>query len=139
MADQLKALLAIEGLSNLLMGIFIAYLAWYYVARDGSKTIDGLASVAAVIFGTVVLQFVAPEVNRWLYPVGLVLGWVSWACVRTLGGAGIGIAIAGLAPDGQKPPAATPEAMRWARLILQLIAGFVGVFGALCIIAYLLA
>ncbi len=139
LADQLKALLAIEGYANLLMGIFIAYLAWYYVARDESKAIDGLASAAAVIFGTVVLQFVAPDVNRWLYPVGLVLGWVGWACIRTLGGAGIGIAIAGLAADDQPPPSATPEARRWARLILQLIAGVVAVFGALSIIAYLLA
>jgi len=66
----------------LALGIFIAYLTWYFVTRFTEFNVAGLSSVAAVVAGGVVVMFLdagaaAGQVqsHRWFYPIGLVIGF----------------------------------------------------------------
>ena len=91
-----------EGLGNLSLGVFLGYMAWYFLSRNASKSIDGLASVAGVIFGAATLQVLSADAGlHWLYPVGLVIGWILWIVVRKVGGEPYGIAMTREAPPRQ--------------------------------------
>jgi len=78
----------------LALGVFIAYLVWYFVTRFASTqfTAAGLTSVVAVVAGGVVEVFLddgakagsIPSQAHWWYPIGLVLGFLAYEIVYTV-------------------------------------------------------
>ena len=83
-----------ESLGNLALGVFLGYMAWYFIARNASKALDGLASVAGVVFGAAVLGLLSPDAGlRWLYPLGLVVGWAVWVVMRLRLGDDVAVAL----------------------------------------------
>jgi hypothetical protein len=126
-----------EGFANLILGIFLGYMAWYFIARNASKSLDGLAAVAGVIFGALAIQFLSPGDNRWLYPIGLAVGWITWITIRVLGGEDYAIAVITEAPPvppaAAAPAPATPS-QTLAKVILVVIAFVVLAFGLFSLI-----
>ena len=80
-----------DVIGNLALGIFLGYMAWYFVTRVSDKPIDSFAAVAGVLFGGVVLAFLGGTTSdsRWWYPVGLVVGWIIYVVLRYAAGQGI--------------------------------------------------
>lgn len=78
---------SVPGWGSLALGIFIAYLTWYFVTRFTEFNVAGLSAVAAVVAGGVVVAFLdagiapggVPLEHRWFYPVGLVVGFLVYA------------------------------------------------------------
>jgi hypothetical protein len=88
----------IVAIGAALLGVFIGYMAWYFIVRFASDkyTSDGLVAVAGVVAGGAVIQFMKGNVGArdwWWYPVGLVIGWVlfvlfhliNWLVTRSKG------------------------------------------------------
>jgi hypothetical protein len=134
--DHLRSLLAWDAYATLLMGLFIGYLAWYFVARLKDHAIDSLAAMLGVVFGAAVLQFVVTTELRALYPVGLVLGWLLWVCARILGGAAINVALT--AQTAAEPPTEPGESAKAAALVIVWTIGLgVAGLGVLAVINYI--
>lgn len=78
-----------DVIGSLALGIFMGYLAWYFVTRFTQYNFDALASVIGVLAGGAVVQFLGATGDaRWWYPIGLVAGWLIYSIARTLTGEG---------------------------------------------------
>lgn len=80
----------LSAIGAFLLGIFIAYLVWYFVVRfaEGGYTAMALTSIISVVAGGGVVAFLdadgPADQNRWWYPIGLFVGWLIFAIGRTL-------------------------------------------------------
>jgi hypothetical protein len=88
--------LEVPAVGAALLGVFIGYLAWYFIVRfaQDAYTSDGLVAVLGVIAGGVVVEFLKggslSARDWWWYPIGLVIGWavfcvfhfVNWLATR---------------------------------------------------------
>ena len=80
----------VEAVGICLLGVYIGYLAWYFVVRIGAGqvTADTFASVAAVLVGGVVVSFLDDHLVRkadvWWYPIGLVIGFAIYVVFTVL-------------------------------------------------------
>lgn len=69
-----------ENVGTVCLGVFLGYMAWYFVTRVAEKPIDSFAAVAGVLFGGVVLTFMGgatADARTW-YPIGLLIGAVLY-------------------------------------------------------------
>lgn len=97
------------------LGVFIGYLAWYFIVRFGGErfTTDGLTAVVGVLVGGAVIDFLkttgAATRDWWWYPIGLVIGWgvfivfrfLNWMTGHTADGKG---PLPALLPPNLVPP-----------------------------------
>ena len=78
-----------DVVGSLALGVFVGYLAWYFVTRFTQFNFDALASVIGVLVGGAVVQFLGATGDaRWAYPIGLVAGWLIYSVARMLTGSG---------------------------------------------------
>jgi hypothetical protein len=82
--------LEVPAVGAFCLGLFIGYLAWYFVVRfgEGKYTSDGLVAIVGVALGGVVIKFIddaalAPR-DRWWYPVGLVAAWILFTIIQLI-------------------------------------------------------
>ena len=85
----------LPSVSALALGIFIGFMAWYFIKRFKEYTTDGLTAVIGVLIGGVVVTFLdwtptaaasgaasatatVDVVHRWWYPIGLLVGFLVW-------------------------------------------------------------
>ncbi len=89
----------LPSIGSLALGIFMGFMAWYFIKRLKEYTTDGLIAVVGVLLGGVIVTFLdwTPTVatgtaggtataaagagdvlHRWWYPVGLLVGFVAW-------------------------------------------------------------
>lgn len=71
------------------LGIFIAWLTWYFVRRLEDHTPAGLVAIVGVVAGGTVVAFLdvgstaqGSTEHRWWYPIGLVVGFVLYALIN---------------------------------------------------------
>ncbi len=61
------------------LGLFVGYLAWYFITRLRSYGVAALAGIVAVVGSSVIITFIQADPLgqsiRWWYPIGLVAGW----------------------------------------------------------------
>lgn len=80
----------VSAVGAFLLGMFIAYLVWYFVVRFSANgyTAMALTSVVSVVAGGAIVAFLdadtAAAKDRWWYPIGLFVGWLVFAIGRTL-------------------------------------------------------
>jgi hypothetical protein len=74
----------IQSWGSVALGVFIAYLTWYFVSRYEKFTSEGLSAAVTVVAGGVVIAFldaglktedIRPDAHWW-YPIGLLVGFV---------------------------------------------------------------
>jgi hypothetical protein len=85
----------VPSIGSLALGIFMGYLAWYFIKRLDSYTTGGLTAVVGILVGGVVVTFLdwtppaaatgasgptpaGDLIHRWWYPIGLVVGFLIW-------------------------------------------------------------
>jgi hypothetical protein len=83
--------LSVPAFGAFCLGIFVAYMVWYFVVRlqAAAYTVKTLSAVLALIAGGVVIRFLESDQvgkgARWWYPIGLVAGLVLFAIARLTG------------------------------------------------------
>lgn len=79
----------VAAVGMICLGVVVAYICMYFIARFKEHTVTGLAGVVGVLLGGVVAKFLTENTtagvdNVWWYPIGLLVGLVLWGTVRSL-------------------------------------------------------
>ena len=72
------------AIGSLALGIFVGYLAWFWVVRLASYTTKTLAAILTVILGGVAVQFLTNNIKAdgagfGQYATGLLIGLIAYA------------------------------------------------------------
>jgi len=85
-------ILVVEIFGSLFMGVFVAWIAFYFLNREQTFTAKEFGEFVTVFFGGTIVQVYSSQVTAqnawvfWIYPIGLVFGMYLY---KTLGGGNI--------------------------------------------------
>ena len=88
----------VEILGSLCMGIFVAWIAFFFLNRETTFTAKEFGEFVAIFFGGTIIQVYSSQVTSqtmwvyWIYPIGLVAGMLAY---KYIGGGNIRLTKAG--------------------------------------------
>jgi hypothetical protein len=80
----------VPAVGMLCLGLVMAYVSMYFVARLTVHTMTGLVGIMGILLGVIVAKWLADNTDAgvdtvWWYPIGLFVGLATWIGLRYAG------------------------------------------------------
>jgi hypothetical protein len=88
----------VEIIGSFCMGIFVAWIAFFFLNRETTFTAKEFGEFVAIFFGGTIIQVYSAQLSTqnawiyWIYPIGLVAGMFAY---KYIGGGNVRLMTAG--------------------------------------------